>query len=60
MAKGGKDRSFAAKMAKADKGAAEQTATALVIRPFKSGNGHYKFKRVLAKLTKENKEALGV
>ena len=54
-----KDRSFAAKLAKADKHE-EVVQTALVIKPIKTENGHYKFKRVLAKLTDENKKALGV
>ncbi len=55
-----KDRSFAAKMSKADKDQEEQIQTALVIKPVKSESGHYKFKRKLAKLTPENKKALGV
>ena len=54
-----KDRSFAAKMAKADQGE-EVIQTALVIKPIQSKDGHYKFKRILTKLTKENKEALGI
>lgn len=56
-----KDRSFAAKMAKGnDKGQDEQVQTALLVKPVKSEEGHYKFKRTLAKLTPENKKALGV
>ena len=56
-----KDRSFAAKMAKGtDKDQEEQVQTVLLVKPVKSEDGHYKFKRTLAKLTPENKKALGV
>lgn len=55
-----KDRSFANKMSKADQNQEEQIQTALVVKPVKSETGHYKFKRVLAKMTKENKQSLGV
>ena len=47
-----KDRSFAAKMSKKDK--EEEIPTALVIKPVKSEDGHYKFKRILTKMTNEN------
>ena len=53
-----KDRSFAAKMAKKDD--EEVVPTALVIKPIKSEDGHYKFKRILTKMTNENKKELGV
>ena len=55
-----KDRSFANKLAKPDPNQEERTPTALVVKPVKSEGGHYKFKRVLAKMTKENKQILGV
>lgn len=57
-----KDRSFAAKLAKgaADKGQDEQVQTVLLVKPVKSEEGHYKFKRTLTRLTPENKKALGV
>lgn len=55
-----KDRSFANKLAKAEQNQEEQDPTALVVKPVKSEQGHYKFKRVLAKMSKENKQALGV
>lgn len=55
-----KDRSFANKMSKADQNQEEQIQTALVVKPVKSDTGHYKFKRVLTKMTKENKQSLGV
>ncbi|MDP7235241.1 MAG: hypothetical protein QGI34_00735 [Candidatus Latescibacteria bacterium] len=55
-----KDRSFANKLAKAEHNQEEQTPTALVVRPVKSVTGHYKFKRVIAKMTKENKQSLGI
>ena len=55
-----KDRSFANKLAKAEQNQEEQTPTALVVRPVKSVTGHYKFKRVIAKMTKENKQSLGI
>jgi hypothetical protein len=55
-----KDRSFANKMSKADQNQEEVIPTALVVKPVKCQDGHYKFKRVLAKMTKENKQALGV
>ncbi len=56
-----KDRSFAAKMAKGnEKEQEEQAQTVLLVKPVKSAEGHYKFKRTLAKLTPENKKALGV
>jgi len=55
-----KDRSFASKMAKGEKDQDEPVQTALVVKPVKSESGNYKFKRVLAKLTPENKKALGV
>ena len=54
-----KDRSFASKVAKADKHE-EIVQTALIIKPIKAENGHYKFKRILTKLTDENKKAHGV
>lgn len=54
-----KDRSFSAKIAKADKGE-DIVQTALIIKPVKAENGHYKFKRILAKLTDENKKAHGI
>jgi len=55
-----KDRSFANKLAKAEHNQEEQTPTALVVRPVMSEKGHYKFKRLLAKMTKENKQSLGI
>ncbi|MCY4545142.1 MAG: hypothetical protein OXD39_07880 [Gemmatimonadetes bacterium] len=56
-----KDRSFAAKMAKGtDKDQEEQIQTVLLVKPVKSEEGHYKFKRTITKLTPENKKALGV
>ena len=55
-----KDRSFANKLAKAEHNQEEPTPTALVVRPVKSVTGHYKFKRVIAKMTKENKQSLGI
>ncbi len=56
-----KDRSFAAKMAKGtDKDQEEQIQTVLLVKPVKSEEGHYKFKRTMTKLTPENKKALGV
>ena len=55
-----KDRSFAAKVAKGNQDQDEQVQTALVVKPVKSESGNYKFKRTLAKLTPENKKALGV
>ena len=56
-----KDRSFAAKMAKGtDKDQEEQIQTVLLVKPVKSDEGHYKFKRTITKLTPENKKALGV
>ena len=55
-----KDRSFANKLAKAEHNQEEPTPTALVVRPIKSEKGHYKFKRVLARMTKENKQSLGI
>jgi hypothetical protein len=56
----GKDRSFAAKMNKTDKIQASAVPTALIVKPYKSLDGHYKFKRFLTKMTKETKETLGV
>ncbi len=53
-----KDRSFSSKMTKGEK--VEVITTALVIRPLKAENGHYRFKRVLTKMTKEAKEAMGM
>ena len=53
-----KDQSFAAKSAKKNREA--DVPSALVIKPIKSENGHYKFKRILTKMTDENKKALGV
>lgn len=53
-----KDRSFTAKMAKKD--APEEVPTALIVKPVKTETGHYKFKRVLAKMTSENKKEHGV
>tara|TARA_B100001750_G_C15396417_1_gene540279 strand:+ start:540 stop:683 length:144 start_codon:yes stop_codon:yes gene_type:complete len=47
-------------MAKGEKDQDEPVQTALVVKPVKSESGNYKFKRVLAKLTPENKKALGV
>ena len=55
-----KDRSFASKMAKGDKDKEQQVETALIVKPVKSESGNYKFKRVLTKMTQENKKALGV
>lgn len=55
-----KDRSFAAKVAKAGKGTEERVETALVLKPVPGENGSYKFKRIRAKLTKETREALGI
>ncbi len=56
-----KDRSFAAKMAKgSDKDQEEQVQTVLLVKPVKSEDGNYKFKRTLTKMTPENKKALGV
>ena len=56
-----KDRSFAAKMAKgSDKNQEDQAQTILLVKPVKSEDGHYKFKRTLTRLTPENKKALGV
>ena len=56
-----KDRSFAAKMAKGtDKDQVEQVQTVLLVKPVKSEEGHYKFKRTITKLTPESKKALGV
>jgi len=53
-----KDRSFSGKM---NKGQEEEVVpTALVVKPVKSEDGHYKFKRILTKLTSENKKELGV
>ena len=52
-----KDRSFSAKMSKKGE---EAAPTALVVKPVKCEDGHYKFKRILAKLTAENKKELGV
>lgn len=54
-----KDRSFAAKMAKVGK-AEEDVPTAMVVKPIKGENGAYKFKRIMAKMTNENKKALGI
>ncbi|MBM3264877.1 MAG: hypothetical protein FJY97_15820 [candidate division Zixibacteria bacterium] len=56
---GGKDRSFAAKMTKGNS-AAEVAPTSLIIRPQMGDNGFYKFRRVLTKMTAENKKALGM
>ncbi len=56
-----KDRSFANKMSKkGDPNQEEVILTALVVKPVKSETGHYKFKRLLTKMTKENKQSLGV
>ena len=55
-----KDRSFANKLAKVEHKQEEQTPTALIVRPVMSEKGHYKFKRLLAKMTKENKQSLGI
>lgn len=47
-------------MAKGEKDQDEPVQTALVVKPIKSESGNYKFKRILAKLTPENKKTLGV
>ncbi len=54
-----KDRSFAAKMSKKD-GDQEAVPTALVVKPIKSEGGSYKFKRILVKMTSDNKKELGI
>ena len=43
-----------------DKNQEEEVQTVLLVKPVKSEEGHYKFKRTLTRLTPENKKALGV